>query len=88
MSVVGVGTAMTEGPTSPEPPGPEPVPSPDPSPAPQPPPGAPAPGPMSLVDDDPWTMPVDPLIVLPTRLDCAFSMQYDHGLMPPAHRRA
>jgi len=58
--------------TGPEVPPPEtvPVPSPDPSPTPQPPPGAPQPGPMS---EEEWTMPVDPLLVLPT----------DIGELPP-----
>jgi len=43
---------------------------------------------MSFVDDDGWTMPVDPLLVLPSDLDRGFSMRYDHGLLAPAHRRA
>jgi hypothetical protein len=43
---------------------------------------------MSFAEDDRWTMPVDPLLVLPSELERAFSMQYDHGLLRPRHRSA
>jgi hypothetical protein len=67
--------------TGPEVPPPEtvPVPSPDPSPTPQPPPGAPQPGPMS----EEWTMPVDPLLVLPSDVG-----ELPPPIRPPAHGRA
>ena len=61
MNVAAAGMSTTEPPPSET----EPVPSPDPSPAPQPPPGEPQPGPSAWHDDE-WTMPVDPLVVLPT----------------------
>ena len=43
---------------------------------------------MSLIEDDGWAMPVDPVLVLPSELEWAVSMRFDDGLLAAACRRA
>jgi hypothetical protein len=43
---------------------------------------------MSRAADDEWQMPVDPLLVLPSEFEGAFSMRFDEGLLPPLRRSA